>query len=158
MVHAQQKGFTIVELLIVIVVIGILAAITIVAFNGIQNRANDTAVQNDLKNFASKMEIAKTDDPNSAYVTASNIAATGVKFTKSAYLPDVNNLLYCRQSDGSGYVLLIRSKSNKIFYTSSNQGIKEYTAWTGSGSAACTDILPGSTGIWGLQTNWAQYI
>jgi len=37
-----NKGFTIVELLIVIVVIGILAAITIVAYNGITNRANNT--------------------------------------------------------------------------------------------------------------------
>ena len=39
---AKQKGFTIVELLIVIVVIGILAAITIVAYNGIQIRAENT--------------------------------------------------------------------------------------------------------------------
>ena len=38
-----KSGFTIVELLIVIVVIAILAAITIVAFNGIQQRANNTA-------------------------------------------------------------------------------------------------------------------
>ena len=38
----KQTGFTIVELLIVIVVIGILAAITIVAFNGIQQRAANT--------------------------------------------------------------------------------------------------------------------
>lgn len=36
-----RSGFTIVELLIVIVVIGILAAIMIVAYNGIQNRATD---------------------------------------------------------------------------------------------------------------------
>ena len=41
----DQKGFTIVELLIVIVVIGILAAITIVAYNGIQNRSKGTAAQ-----------------------------------------------------------------------------------------------------------------
>lgn len=39
----RQPGFTIVELLIVIVVIGILAAITIVAYSGIQNRARTTA-------------------------------------------------------------------------------------------------------------------
>ncbi len=38
----KQKGFTIVELLIVIVVIAILATITTVAFNGIQMRAKNT--------------------------------------------------------------------------------------------------------------------
>lgn len=41
----NKNGFTIVELLIVIVVIGILAAITIVAYNGIQNRAQDTKIK-----------------------------------------------------------------------------------------------------------------
>jgi len=40
----KQQGFTIVELLIVIVVIGILAAITIVAYNGIQQRAKNSQV------------------------------------------------------------------------------------------------------------------
>lgn len=37
----RQRGFTIVELLIVIVVIAILAAITVVAYNGIQTRAKN---------------------------------------------------------------------------------------------------------------------
>lgn len=40
----QYSGFTIVELLIVIVVISILAAISIVAYTGIQERASNTAI------------------------------------------------------------------------------------------------------------------
>ena len=39
----KAHGFTIVELLIVIVIIGILAAITLVSYNGITQRANNTA-------------------------------------------------------------------------------------------------------------------
>ena len=41
---STAKGFTIVELLIVIVVIAILAAITLVSYNGIQKRAKNTAI------------------------------------------------------------------------------------------------------------------
>ncbi len=46
--HVSQKGFTIVELLIVIVVIAILAAITIVSYNGIQRNAQISSVADGL--------------------------------------------------------------------------------------------------------------
>lgn len=49
----KDRGFTIVELLIVIVIIAILAAITIVAYNGIQNRAKTSSGQ-ELANQISK--------------------------------------------------------------------------------------------------------
>lgn len=45
----NQKGFTIVELLIVVVVIAILAAVTVVAFNGIQTRARDASRLSDIQ-------------------------------------------------------------------------------------------------------------
>lgn len=47
----RHSGFTIVELLIVIVIIGILAAITVVAYNGIQTRANNTARVTEAKQW-----------------------------------------------------------------------------------------------------------
>jgi len=58
--RGNQKGFTIVELLIVIVVIGILAAITIVAYNGIQVRAQDTQRATDIANILKTLEAYKT--------------------------------------------------------------------------------------------------
>jgi prepilin-type N-terminal cleavage/methylation domain-containing protein len=52
----KTRGFTIVELLIVIVVIAILAAITIVAYNGIQNRAKTSSGQAAASNVQKKVE------------------------------------------------------------------------------------------------------
>jgi len=45
----QHRGFTIVELLIVIVIIAILAAITIVSYNGITQRAQATSIASDMR-------------------------------------------------------------------------------------------------------------
>lgn len=56
-----QPGFTIVELLVVIVVIGILAAITVVAFNGVTGRATEAAILSDLRNGATQIGIAQVD-------------------------------------------------------------------------------------------------
>jgi len=53
---SNSRGFTIVELLIVIVVIAILAAITIVAYNGIQQRSHTTAQKTTAENVAKKVE------------------------------------------------------------------------------------------------------
>lgn len=52
-----RKGFTIVELLIVIVIIAILAAITIVAYNGIQQRARDAQRKSDLAAIGKALQI-----------------------------------------------------------------------------------------------------
>lgn len=47
-----NRGFTIIELLVVIVVIGVLAAIVIVAYNGVQNNANDSRRLSDAQAIA----------------------------------------------------------------------------------------------------------
>lgn len=61
---SEQAGFTIVELLIVIVVIGILAAISIVAYNGIQARGKTSAAQASAVTVAKKAELYNTEVGN----------------------------------------------------------------------------------------------
>ena len=62
----KSLGFTIVELLIVIVVIGILAAIVIVAYNGVQQSANASAIADGFKKFEKALRL---------HVTAENLSS-----------------------------------------------------------------------------------
>lgn len=58
--HAKHnQGFTIVELLIVIVVIAILAAITVIAFTGMQTRAEEAKLQADLQGAVKLVQAEK---------------------------------------------------------------------------------------------------
>lgn len=56
----KQRGFTIVELIIVIVVIGILATITIVAYNGVQGRARNVSVSSSALDWSDSLDIYQT--------------------------------------------------------------------------------------------------
>ena len=76
----KQSGFTIVELLIVIVVIAILAAISIVAYNGIQNRGKASAAQTAANSLDKKIEIYNAVNSTYPNVTGT-ITGTGTQGT-----------------------------------------------------------------------------
>ena len=56
-----QSGFTILELLIVIVVIGILASITIISYTGVTQRTNTTTAEDAANNVARKLESFRAE-------------------------------------------------------------------------------------------------
>jgi prepilin-type N-terminal cleavage/methylation domain-containing protein len=140
----KQTGFTIVELLIVIVIIGILAAITIVAYNGIQGRANDAAVQNDLRGLADQFQLYYAE--NGVYpVGSGDLSTMHLKVSKGSYGFNVFNganagrydLLYCRVSaDGPDkFALIASSKSGNLFtYQSTTGVVAPFTGTQVSGS------------------------
>lgn len=57
----QEKAFTLIELLIVVAIIAILAAIAVPNFLEAQTRAKVSRVKSDLRNYATAMEAYKVD-------------------------------------------------------------------------------------------------
>lgn len=76
-IKSKQQGFTIVELLIVIVVIGILAALVITTFTGIQKKARDTERQTDIKAVHSQLEAYYAQ--NGSYPALAEVNTTTLK-------------------------------------------------------------------------------
>lgn len=95
----KQTGFTIVELLIVIVVIGILAAITIVAFNGVQARAENTKTINSATAYARAIRSYATLNDNYPIF---NYPCLGPSTADCANVTDSTGA--CNGAGASGYI------------------------------------------------------
>ncbi|MGH7218404.1 MAG: type II secretion system protein [Candidatus Microsaccharimonas sp.] len=144
----KQTGFTIVELLIVVVVIAILAAITIVSYDGIQQQATDTAVKMELENLAKQYGMFHA--VNSRYpASAEDLEALDVSFNKSLYMvdPQTNyNLVTCySMSSGNEYGVAAITKNGTFLYITNGSGVMEYTGatnWIGLNryTAMCSSI------------------
>jgi len=93
----NKQGFTIVELLIVIVVIAILAAISIVAYSGIQQRARDSQRDGDVKVITKALELYYIDNGkfpagggstviNTYWTTSADASWNGLQTSLTSYL------------------------------------------------------------------------
>lgn len=81
-----KRGFTIVELLIVVVVIAILAAITIVSYNGITTRANASAAKSTAATWQKKLELYNAEASGYPF------ALTDINVAGKSYQIDGNSL------------------------------------------------------------------
>ena len=101
----QDRGFTLVELLIVIVILGILASVTVFAVRGITNRGQNSACAADKRNIEVAVESyfaqnSSTSIPIATPATATVGATASETLKLAGYLREVSSA-YAANSDGT---------------------------------------------------------
>jgi prepilin-type N-terminal cleavage/methylation domain-containing protein len=157
-------GFTIVELLVVIVVIGILATISIISYNGITQKAKQTIALTDATNIKKALDL-KTLEGNllSCFDLGGNLNSNCVKINSSTTVsgaPNLDNNSY-ELDVTNGYTYKIKNGSSAPILVDQNKLAKfEYTGnivnWTvPTGVTKVNIVTKGAQGGYTTyQTDW----
>ena len=146
----KAYGFTIVELLIVIVVIAILAAISIVAYRGIQDRANDSSARSAARQAATKLQVAFAEnDTYPASLSSIGITNAGSTTYQYKYNNTVSPSTFC----------VTATTNNKSYYVSNTTTTPTEGGCSGHGVGgveAITNLAVNPASISGT-TRWAGW-
>ncbi|MGE5312965.1 MAG: type II secretion system protein [Acidobacteriota bacterium] len=135
----NQSGFTIVELLIVIVIIGILAGLVISTFVGVQQKARNSERQTDINTISGQLEAYYAK--NSGYPTLANINSLTWRNANEIKVGDASKALADPskpETDEASRVLVGTTTAGKYVYTTTPASCVSPTDSSGAATASGT--------------------
>ncbi len=116
--NKDEKGFTLIELMIVIAIIGILAAIAIPQFSAYRTRSYNSASQADLRNAGTAQEAYYVDNQTYCSSTSTLIGSTYGLFLSE----NVTLTIDAASTDADSYKMTATHSSGDKTYTLSGPG------------------------------------
>jgi type IV pilus assembly protein PilA len=139
----DDKGFTLIELMVVVLIIAILIAIAIPTFLGLRQRAQDRAAQSDLRNGLTAAKAYYTDDETFAGFVANGAGTNdGEGIEPSLEWVDgagAAGQVGITNADAATVVLTTVSESNAQFCIADSETVGTVTG-TGAGAAAANSF------------------
>lgn len=145
--RGEESGFTLVELLVVMLILGLLAAIAIPAFFNQRDKARDADAKSAARTAQTAIETYATDHGGS-YTGATEGDLKGIE-------PTLNNLAtgdlgVTPTESGKGYAVSAKSQTGNIFYIRRADTGETVLRCTQPGKAGCPSAVGGEQeGDWG---------
>jgi type IV pilus assembly protein PilA len=120
-----EAGFTLIELMMVVLIIAILIAVLIPTFVGAKQRTQDRAVQSSIRNALTAGRVVFSDhgDFTEATVAALHATEPAIGFVDATTPPSGPNAVSINPASATYFVIAGASKSGTCFFVSDDEGI-----------------------------------